>query len=71
MYDNSGWNYVYIDSAHFLVIILYFWSSSVGCTWTTDKAKTGYCTYSDSDMHHKLRQNSLVLSSGGKKYFDL
>ena len=27
--------------------------------------------YSDSDMHHKLWQNSFVLSSGGKKYFDL
>lgn len=49
----------------------YCWSRSVGCTWTADKIKTGYSTYSDSDMHHKLRQNSLVLSSGGKKYFDL
>ena len=28
-------------------------------------------THSDSDKHHRLRQNSLILSSGGKKYFDL
>ena len=29
-----------------------------------------YSTYSDSDMHQRFRQNSLVLSSGGKKYLD-
>ena len=32
---------------------------------------TAHTTHSCSDKHHRLRQNSRILSSGGKKYFDL